>query len=159
MPRIFEVRVAAHGGAPKQPRKPSAWVQARQGSGRQLFGEAIGGEMASGSGETIIVPRNFKLLEELEKAEKGNTDMSVSYGLVQSDDISLSDWQCTILGPINSQLENRIVSLLVTHCPHARKNAQQRMPSMGRPPSLRLLHPSLPCRCHADKGIRTSRPR
>lgn len=34
--------------------------------------------MASSSGETIIVPRNFKLLEELEKAEKGNTDMSVS---------------------------------------------------------------------------------
>ena len=38
----------------------------------------------------MIVPRNFVLLEELEKTEKGNTDMSTSYGLVQSDDITLS---------------------------------------------------------------------
>ena len=49
---------------------------------------------ASGSGEVVIVPRNFVLLEELEKTEKGNTDMSTSYGLVQSDDITLSHWQC-----------------------------------------------------------------
>ena len=38
------------------------------------------------------------LLEELERTEKGLTDMSVSYGLVHSDDITLSEWQCTILG-------------------------------------------------------------
>lgn len=63
----------------------------------------------------MIVPRNFALLEELEKAEKGNTDMTVSYGLVQSDDTYLSDWQCTILGAPNSMVEGRIVSLLL-HC-------------------------------------------
>ena len=55
--------------------------------------------MASSSGETIVVPRNFVLLEELERTEKGLTDMSVSYGLVDSNDVSLSEWQCTILGP------------------------------------------------------------
>lgn len=74
--------------------------------------------MASSSGEVVIVPRNFVLLEELEKAEKGNTDMTVSYGLVMSDDISLSNWQCTILGPQNCPVENRIISLLV-HCDEA----------------------------------------
>eukprot|EP00322_Chrysochromulina_rotalis_P029821 CAMPEP_0115839830 /NCGR_PEP_ID=MMETSP0287-20121206/6459_1 /TAXON_ID=412157 /ORGANISM="Chrysochromulina rotalis, Strain UIO044" /LENGTH=148 /DNA_ID=CAMNT_0003293425 /DNA_START=167 /DNA_END=613 /DNA_ORIENTATION=+ len=65
------------------------------------------------SGEVIIVPRNFYLLEELEKAEKGNTDMTISYGLVEPDDITLTLWQCTILGPPNTPVENRIISLLL----------------------------------------------
>lgn len=69
--------------------------------------------MAASSGEVIVVPRNFVLLEELEKAEKGQTDMTISYGLSESDDISLSMWQCTILGPTNSPVENRIISLLI----------------------------------------------
>jgi len=71
--------------------------------------------MAGSSNEEVIVPRNFVLLEELEKAEKGNTDMSISYGLVTSDDIYMTDWQCTILGPNNCPMENRIISLLI-HC-------------------------------------------
>ena len=68
---------------------------------------------ASGSGEVVIVPRNFVLLEELEKAEKGQTDMNISYGLADAADIELSLWQCTILGPLNTPVENRIISLLV----------------------------------------------
>ena len=39
------------------------------------------------TGETVITPRNFKLLEELEHSEKGLGDMSISYGLVDSSDI------------------------------------------------------------------------
>lgn len=34
-------------------------------------------------------------------------------GLVNSDDIDLVDWQCTILGGMNTPVENRIISLLV----------------------------------------------
>ena len=51
------------------------------------------------AGETVIVPRNFKLLEELEKSEKGHGDMSISFGLVDSGDTFLSDWNGGILGP------------------------------------------------------------
>jgi hypothetical protein len=51
------------------------------------------------TGETIIVPRNFKLLEELEKSEKGHGDMNASYGLVSQDDIFMTDWNGSILGP------------------------------------------------------------
>lgn len=43
------------------------------------------------AGETVIVPRNFKLLEELEKSEKGHGDMSISFGLVDSADTFLTD--------------------------------------------------------------------
>mmetsp|Transcript_36101 Transcript_36101/g.115922 ORF Transcript_36101/g.115922 Transcript_36101/m.115922 type:complete len:142 (-) Transcript_36101:656-1081(-) len=65
------------------------------------------------SAETVVIPRNFVLLEELEKAEKGATDMAISYGLIMADDISLSDWQCTIIGPQNSAVDNRVINLVV----------------------------------------------
>jgi len=52
------------------------------------------------AGETVIIPRNFKLLEELEKSEKGHGDMSISFGLVDSGDTFLSDWNGGILGPV-----------------------------------------------------------
>ena len=64
--------------------------------------------------EVVKIPRNFLLLEELDKAEKGHTDMTVSYGLVEKDDITLTNWQCTVLGPPNTPLENRIISCLVS---------------------------------------------
>jgi ubiquitin-conjugating enzyme E2 variant len=53
------------------------------------------------AGETVIVPRNFKLLAELEKMEKGNTEMAISFGLVDGADVLLSNWNGGILGPHN----------------------------------------------------------
>jgi hypothetical protein len=52
------------------------------------------------AGEVVIVPRNFKLLEELEKSEKGHGDMSISFGLIDPGDTFLSDWNGGILGPV-----------------------------------------------------------
>jgi ubiquitin-conjugating enzyme E2 variant len=69
-----------------------------------------------------VLPRSFRLLEELEKGEKGlspsffaslvasflvSTDLShpglgdgsCSYGLADTDDIMMTNWNGTILGP------------------------------------------------------------
>ncbi|KAF9946067.1 E2 ubiquitin-conjugating protein mms2 [Mortierella alpina] len=61
------------------------------------------------------IPRNFKLMEELEKGEKGIGDGTCSYGLSDGDDIMMSNWNGTILGPGHTVHENRIYSLKI-HC-------------------------------------------
>ncbi|AMD21338.1 HER059Cp [Eremothecium sinecaudum] len=59
------------------------------------------------------IPRSFRLLEELEKGEKGLGPESCSYGLADSDDITMTVWNGTILGPPHSNHENRIYSVVV----------------------------------------------
>ena len=58
-----------------------------------------------------VVPRNFRLLEELEKGEKGIGDGTTSYGLSDGDDMLMSNWNGTIIGPMNVRFSCRFFSL------------------------------------------------
>ncbi|GMM32643.1 E2 ubiquitin-conjugating protein [Martiniozyma asiatica (nom. inval.)] len=84
----------------------------------------------------MSIPRNFKLLEELEKGEKGLGSESCSYGLADPDDITMTHWNATILGPPNSNHENRIYFLSVI-CDESYPN---------KPPKIRFVSKiNLPC--------------
>lgn len=86
--------------------------------------------------DTMSIPRNFKLLEELEKGEKGLGADACSYGLADPNDITMTTWNATILGPPNSVHENRIYSLQVV-CGESYPDA---------PPKVQFLSKiNLPC--------------
>merc|ERR1712086_647861 len=56
----------------------------------------------------------FRLYEELEKAEHAQlSDQSVSYGLDEGDDKSFTKWNGTIIGPPNTNFDNRIYMMSI----------------------------------------------
>ncbi|CCW66756.1 unnamed protein product [Phytomonas sp. Hart1] len=85
----------------------------------------------------VEVPRNFRLLEELEAGEKGTgLNQNVSVGLCNTDDIYFHYWNGTIVGPPGTTFEYRIL-LLEIHCDETYPKA---------PPHIRFMSKvNLPC--------------
>ncbi|CAH8386941.1 unnamed protein product [Eruca vesicaria subsp. sativa] len=108
--------------------------------------------MMSSEEAKVVVPRNFRLLEELERGDKGIGDGTVSYGMDDADDdddIYMQSWTATILGPHNGTAYEGKIFQLKLFCgkeypespPIVRFHTRINMPCVN--PETRVVEPSL----------------
>lgn len=89
--------------------------------------------MQSNSADPVM--RRFRLMDELEQGEKNKGDPTISYGLVNADDRDLKSWNGCIIGPMDTNFDNRFYSIVITcgdhypkQPPHVRFNTKINLP-------------------------------
>lgn len=97
------------------------------------------------------MPRNFKLLDELEAKEKHGGDPSISMGLTLQDDILLTDWTASIFGPGGVRLEIDIYIYMQIDVAHTHRcTTHTRAYFLMHLCLLTTLRPCGPCLVHGD---------
>ncbi|VDD76470.1 unnamed protein product [Mesocestoides corti] len=61
----------------------------------------------------VIKPRRFYLIDELEAGQKGSNDGTISWGLENIGDFSLTNWNGMIVGPAKTPYQNKMYNLQI----------------------------------------------
>ncbi|KAA6393672.1 MAG: putative Ubiquitin-conjugating enzyme E2 [Streblomastix strix] len=62
--------------------------------------------------QPVVVPRNFRLLDELQEGEKLVSDNRISFG-AEGDDPLLHNWSAMLYGPENTRFVGRLYSVTI----------------------------------------------